>query len=345
MKATLCIDDAVGEYRRLLLDANERPFRLETERWSERGKRARLDEVWWGRAQGRMAGRGWFVDLGLGQDGVLETKATITEGAMIPVRVKSEAWSDKGPTLSLADMSQSVARPDRPGRQSEAPDDWLFAGVDIVATLTGKQARQSIDHAVEEASAGGVDIAGGGRLTIDIARALTAIDVDSAGRQGAASPDLDFALNLAAADEAARQIALRGIGGLVVIDFVSMAAGQRRTAVVERFRMQLAERLGRTSKVLEISALGLCEASIARRARPLAAASPAEREALEALRLIESEPGGFWIEAKVSRQTGAWLDADLIGWKKALADRTGARLQFIVEDRPPGRPSVSSKSQ
>src|SRR5690242_14142294 len=48
VKATVCIDDAVGEHRRALLDEQGRPFRLEVERWSERGKRAKLDEVWWG---------------------------------------------------------------------------------------------------------------------------------------------------------------------------------------------------------------------------------------------------------------------------------------------------------
>ena len=54
MKATLCIDDAVGEHRRTLLDSSGKPFRLEIERWSERGRRAKLDEVWWGRVKARM---------------------------------------------------------------------------------------------------------------------------------------------------------------------------------------------------------------------------------------------------------------------------------------------------
>jgi predicted amidohydrolase YtcJ len=74
MKATLCIDDAVGEFRRALLDEEQRPFRLEIERWSERGARAKLDEIRWGRARTRMGSRGWFVDLGLGADGVLKRK-------------------------------------------------------------------------------------------------------------------------------------------------------------------------------------------------------------------------------------------------------------------------------
>jgi len=45
MKATLVIDEAVGERRRVLLDENGRPFRLDIDRWSERGRRALLDQV------------------------------------------------------------------------------------------------------------------------------------------------------------------------------------------------------------------------------------------------------------------------------------------------------------
>ena len=56
MRARLCIDDAVGETRRALLDADGHPFRFEIERWSEKGKRARLDDVFWGRVKARMPG-------------------------------------------------------------------------------------------------------------------------------------------------------------------------------------------------------------------------------------------------------------------------------------------------
>jgi hypothetical protein len=74
MRVTLCIDDAVGESRRALLDPFGKAFRLEVERWNERGKRAKLDEIWWGGVRARVPGcRGWFVDIGLADQGVIES--------------------------------------------------------------------------------------------------------------------------------------------------------------------------------------------------------------------------------------------------------------------------------
>ncbi len=98
-------------------------------------------------------------------------------------------------------------------------------------------------------------------------------------------------LNLAAAEEAARQISLRNLGGLIVIDFLTMTSRKERDVVVARFRNELATWLGRATDVGEISRFGLCEASVARRQRPLAATRgpAAEREGLEAVRMIEDE--------------------------------------------------------
>jgi hypothetical protein len=339
IRATLCIDDAVGERRRALLDAFGRPFRLEIERWSERS-RPHLDEVWWGRARARTPGaKGWFVDLGLEQDGAIDTTKSnaIAEGALIPVRIKSEAWTDKGPSLSLADMPASTPRPDRPGLHAPPAADPFFAGAAIIATIEGAPARKEIDAAIEEATTCEAPIPEGGDLCIERTRALTAIDVDAGNRTGRGGDGREgdsftLGLNLAAADEAARQIALRGIGGLIVVDFVSMLNRKDRTAAAGAFRRALASWLGRASEVAEISALGLCEASLARRLRPVAdalAQTPAaEREGLEVLRGLESAgwaERGARLRAVASAPAARWLEADPIGWKAALADRIGAR--------------------
>ncbi len=350
MKATLCIDDAVGEHRRALLDSDGRPFRLEVERWSERSTRARLDQIRWGRAKARTPGnRGWFVDLGEGPDGILETRAVVVEGALLPVRVKSEAWSDKGPVLSLADMPASVARPVQPGLHSEPSEDPFLIGFDIVETVTGAAAREHVDAAIEEASQRVLTLTGGGDIAVDSTRAMTVIDVDSADRKGEGDAEI-FALNLnlAAAAEVARQVSLRGIGGLMVIDFLSMQQARNRRSVVDEFRKTLAGYLRRASEVLDMSTLGVCEAAIARRARPLAAAlaaSPAEREALDALRILESagwNARGSRLHARVSADAAGWLDSNVALWKDALAGRIGARWTIESEQQPPGQPKVWS---
>lgn len=351
MKATLCIDDAVGEHRRVLLDPFGKPFRLEIERWSERGTRAKLDEIWWGRVTARMPGGGWFVDLGLEQHGVVEpSKAqAIVEGAMLPLRVKSEAWGDKGPALSLADMSPSAPKPDKPGRHAPATNDPFLREAEVIATLRDKPAREQVDAAIEEARQRVVQIEGGGDLAIDTARALTAIDVDAGERAGADTDILRFNLNLAAAEEAARQIGLRSIGGLVAVDFVGMQQRRHEKDVAAAFRTALAGWLGRSSQVLEVSELGVCEAAIARRARPVRdalLASPEEREVLDALQEIESagwSARGARIRTLLSLTAKDWL-ARRPDLTTSLNDRIGARWSVEAEDRPPGKPKVWSTS-
>ncbi len=352
IRATLCIDDAVGEHRRALLDPLGRPFRLAVERWSERGRRAKLDEIWWGRVRARMPGnRGWFVDLGRDQDGVVEpTKAAaVTEGALLPLRIKSEAWWDKGPVLSLADMSPSAPRPDKPGFHVAPADDPFLRGVEVVATITEQPARKQVEAAIDEAGQRVVSLEGGGDIAIDAVRAMTAIDVDAGDRIASADANA-YALDLnnAAAEEIARQLSLRGIAGLVAIDFVRMADKRGQREVVETFRRSLAVWLGRASEVLELSALGVCEAAIARRTRSVRdalTASAAEREALDALRDIESagwNARAAKIRARLSRPAAAWLEADASGLGDQLSGRIGARWTIESDDRPAGRPEVWS---
>lgn len=295
--------------------------------------------------------RGWFIDLGLPADGVVEPTqaAAVTEGALLPLRVKAEAWADKGPVLSLADMSPATPRPYGPQRHAPSAVDPFLHGVEIIATIDDQMARRQIEEAASEAMQRVCALPGGGSIAIDPARALTAIDVDAGDRLAAGDAGaFALGLNIAAAGEAARQLALRGIGGLVAIDFLRMGDRRNQRAVVDAFRTSLAGWLGRASEVLELSPLGLCEAAIARRARPVAdaiARPAAEREALDALREIETEgraARGARIHARVSRDAAEWLDLDTGGWKAYLADRIGARWTLEVVQRPPGRPEVWS---
>jgi Ribonuclease G/E len=91
-----------------------------------------------------------------------------------------------------------------------------------------------VSAAVELALARRVSLAGGGRLTFDRAEAATLIDVDAGAALGGlrrSAAEAALAVNLAAADEAARQIRLRNIGGAIVIDFVGTSRPQHRARV------------------------------------------------------------------------------------------------------------------
>jgi ribonuclease G len=107
-----------------------------------------------------------------------------------------------------------------------------------------------------------VDLPSGGYLMIDYGEALTVIDVNSGsfiGRgKGARLEDTITKTNLEAADEVVRQLRLRDIGGIIVIDFIDMARARNRDAVLKLLRKALDEDRTKTF-VVEISPLGLVE--------------------------------------------------------------------------------------
>ncbi len=102
----------------------------------------------------------------------------------------------------------------------------------IAPRLRTAAMRADIDATIDEVLSQRIVLAGGGAITIEPTTALTAIDVDSAGRTGESDPErLALALNIEAAHEAMRQLRLRAQGGLAAIDFVSMRQAENRKAV------------------------------------------------------------------------------------------------------------------
>ena len=111
----------------------------------------------------------------------------------------------------------------------------------------------------------------GGSLVIDELEALTAIDVNmGAAGTGRSSEDAVMALNRAAASEAARQVMVRNIAGLIVIDFVSMRNKGNRRHLVEAVRRAFAQDRV-TVDVLGMTPAGLIEVTRQRRGPSLAA--------------------------------------------------------------------------
>ncbi|NDI18218.1 MAG: Rne/Rng family ribonuclease [Actinobacteria bacterium] len=99
----------------------------------------------------------------------------------------------------------------------------------------------------------------GGSLIIEHTEALTVIDVNTGKNVGKSNlEETVFHNNLEAADEIARQLRLRDIGGIIVIDFIDMEIKENRKKVVEAFRSALSRDKTRT-QVFDISELGLVE--------------------------------------------------------------------------------------
>jgi ribonuclease E len=99
----------------------------------------------------------------------------------------------------------------------------------------------------------------GGSLIIEHTEALTVIDVNTGKNVGSTNlEETVYRNNLEAAVEVAKQLRLRDIGGIVVIDFIDMEIKDNRRKVVDAFRSALARDKTRT-QVFDISELGLVE--------------------------------------------------------------------------------------
>jgi Rne/Rng family ribonuclease len=106
-------------------------------------------------------------------------------------------------------------------------------------------APSEIREQVEDALQPKIDLPAGGGLVIEPTEAMTAIDVN-AGSAAIADADATnervlLRTNLAAADEIARQLRLRNIGGIVVVDFIDLKEGAHRRQVVDRLRAAAAD--------------------------------------------------------------------------------------------------------
>jgi ribonuclease E len=99
----------------------------------------------------------------------------------------------------------------------------------------------------------------GGSLIVEHTEALTVIDVNTGRNVGSSSlEETVFRNNLEAAEEIAKQLRLRNVGGIIVIDFIDMEIRANRDAVIKAFREALARDKTRT-QVFDISELGLVE--------------------------------------------------------------------------------------
>jgi ribonuclease E len=119
--------------------------------------------------------------------------------------------------------------------------------------------RQHIHEQLHKALDRKVWLPSGGSLIIEHTEALTVIDVNTGKNVGTSNlEETVFRNNLEAADEVAKQLRLRDIGGIVVIDFIDMEIKENRRKVVDGFRSALARDKTRT-QVFDISDLGLVE--------------------------------------------------------------------------------------
>lgn len=352
------VDAAIGETREALV-RDGRAIALRVMRASDAGARARWGELYCARVREvDRRRRGAFLDMGLreqqgflplGEDGRVrragKERVALSEGQGVVISVVREAARGKSPVVELQET----------GHDGEAPhliDRHECDKELVLARPADAQVRTKLDALIEDALARAAPIPGGGVLSIEPTAALTAIDVDSGARQGSSDPDrFALDLNIAAAQEAARQIRLRNLGGLIVIDFVNMRAKSHRKTLEDAVRAAFA---GDPWSVQfgGLSQFGVYELSRAQLRRPLHEQMrdddgrlSVESVALAALRAIEREARaqtGRQIACTVAPEVKAWLDSAEIDWRGALSNSIGMR--WTLDSAPGPRDKIDARA-
>ena len=131
--------------------------------------------------------------------------------------------------------------------------------VDHYDNQLGLFERYHIEDQIKKALDRKVWLPSGGHLIIDRTEALTVIDVNTGKFVGKNSlEETVYENNLEAAEEIARQLRLRDIGGIIVIDFIDMESQKKQQNLLNKFKQELAKDKTRT-QVFDISRLGLVE--------------------------------------------------------------------------------------
>jgi ribonuclease G len=143
--------------------------------------------------------------------------------------------------------------------QRTAPE--LVESVELYRKREPLFERYGVEDAFSSVLQRRIDLPSGGYLMIDYAEALTVIDVNTGsftGRGRGRLEDTITKVNVEAAEEVVRQLRLRDIGGIIVIDFIDMARSRNRDQVLKTLRKALDEDRTKTY-VVEVSPLGLVE--------------------------------------------------------------------------------------
>ena len=206
--------------------------------------------------------------------------------------------------------------------------------------------RYQIESQIESAYAHKVQLPSGGSIVIDYTEALVSIDINSArATKGSDIETTALNTNLEAADEIARQLRIRDIGGLIVIDFIDMESSKNQREVEDRLRD--AVRMDRARiQIGKLSRFGLLEMS-RQRLRPslgesshivcprcvgIGSIRSVESMTLAVLRLIGEElrkDRTARVIAQLPVEVATYLFNEKREWLRTLEDRSSAELVIV----------------
>ena len=332
MRRRAVIEDAIGETRAAIYEGR-RLVEFHLRRHISPAKPAHARDIFTGRVTAiDPSVAGVFVDIGVGPAGLLKFASRkslpkLTEGMLLNVQISRAAIGSKGPNLTF--IGEASADKVGPVKQNTLRE---YLTLKYPAITFDDTSVSAIDDAVERRIA----VKGGGSVWFDQTQALLAIDVD----KGEGLSPLESSIS--AGQLIASQLRLRGLGGLVVIDFPNLRQPKHRTSLLRNLERAFVSDPA-IVKIAPMSRFGCVELTRSIEDISLDAqmndrfGNPTlETQAVRAIRRLEREGlanGGAKLTLHAPQDILDWLETTPLNWYELLTDRIGARFDVKFGDK------------
>ncbi len=357
------IDHRIGESRAVIFDDQGQAFELFIHRWLDqspyqgevhRGIIKRIEDNF----------SAAFIELERGVTGFLPLSKSLVQkkglfqGTKIIITIKAEAHSDKLPILEISDPSLTPSLPETHCLESLMQADLFKTrferylkhyyekysiSIDLVRIEDqDKMDCEDIDDLFDHALSAYIPLSDQGGIWIEKTHALTAIDIDHGRGKGTHFQQGIIKRNLEALSVIERQIRLRRISGLIVIDFITIHNPKARHDLFKAIQSAFnSHHYDHKLIIAPLSQFCLCELSRERLKSPLSEImlnqsqqKTSETLALEAIHklyqagLVHKKEYLYLI---VHKEIMNWLETTALNWKQILETKFGNR--FAVQSR------------
>ncbi|KCZ53685.1 hypothetical protein HY29_16235 [Hyphomonas beringensis] len=329
-------ESCIGETREVLLNGAGLAIALRLTRWRDQDTRLTLGSTHEARVRTlEPALGGAFVEIvGKGEAFLrVPRDSALTEGQAISVLVAAEARNGKLPRV--------IAHPKEKTFEDASLTPWHGAMIEDVPP-----GNPEVAEAFESALARSIQIPHGGRLHIERTTALCAVDIDTSGRtdKGSAASRA-LRINKDACTELARQIGLRQIGGLFVVDCVAPVNRESGRKLQEATQHALTSLGIKGANILPPSSLGLMEMSLPWKQTPIAERiltpdlthPTPESLCLSGIRLLEAEAAADRMQRltlQLPTDAHLWLTQEAQPLQGAIAGKYGQRFTYETSTSP-----------
>lgn len=261
--ADIFLHNAPGETRAVAVNEAGQPVRLFLERWGGRDEPAQPGAIVTGRLRNASPKDGGaFFELESKEQVFVRgpLREGLTEGGEALLHIRAGRRRGKLARAVMAREGLSISA------STGAWDRWRarLPAPEQTPVHENAAAREAVAQGFDLALSGRVGLPGGGAILISRTPALTAVDVDTAGRtlKGSAGARA-FSVNREAVAETARQLALRDLGGLAAIDCIAPIHGEAAQHLRSEFLASWKQVASGKAEALKPSRFGLLEAKLA----------------------------------------------------------------------------------